>query len=352
MLPLNGLCSSLSPACLQPFSSLAPAPTAPLTRSVPTIATQVDAEYALSCPIFVALALATKAFLDRRSGQFKRFWVEHGGGLVTEPTEHYQPVAALRVAVVGFRHLPEMLAPPAPGGDGDGDGGRGSPAGKGRHPLRGEEDGKEGKDGMEREGEGPGAARRRARVPFVRLAYLPMSEDELKLSPSDDEEQARGARGLGGDTREGRDGAGGTGHGENADTTAAAAPAAAAEGDEDDDDEGGGGDHPASGADEKGGAAPSSSRPAPTKGRLNLAARRELLMGCIGLHTPHAVASDAPGASAAAAASASGFSQFMASLSLARTDAQVRQHPHTGPRHTGKAPGKRTPSATRVHSYS
>ena len=70
---------------------------------------KIDAEYALCCPIFVILVLFTKSLIDRKSGQFRKYWVEDRNNGKSSSTEKYQPVAVLRVAVVGFRNLPSFL---------------------------------------------------------------------------------------------------------------------------------------------------------------------------------------------------------------------------------------------------
>ena len=70
---------------------------------------KIDAEYALCCPIFVILVLFTKSLIDRKSGQFRKYWVEEGNFGKSSIPDKYQPVAVLRVAVVGFRNLPSFL---------------------------------------------------------------------------------------------------------------------------------------------------------------------------------------------------------------------------------------------------
>ena len=70
---------------------------------------KIDAEYALCCPIFVILVLFTKSLIDRKSGQFRKYWVEERNNGKSSSTDKYQPVAVLRVAVVGFRNLPSFL---------------------------------------------------------------------------------------------------------------------------------------------------------------------------------------------------------------------------------------------------
>ena len=70
---------------------------------------KIDAEYALCCPIFVILVLFTKSLIDRKSGQFRKHWVEEGNISKSSNTDKYQPVGVLRVAVVGFRNLPSFL---------------------------------------------------------------------------------------------------------------------------------------------------------------------------------------------------------------------------------------------------
>jgi hypothetical protein len=69
----------------------------------------INAEYALCCPIFVILALFTKSLIDRKSGQFRKYWVEDGNFSKSAPESVYQPVASIKVAVVGYRHLPSSL---------------------------------------------------------------------------------------------------------------------------------------------------------------------------------------------------------------------------------------------------
>ena len=70
---------------------------------------KIDAEYALCCPIFVILVLFTKSLIDRKSGQFRKYWVEERNNGKSSSADKYQPVAVLRVAVVGFRNLPSFL---------------------------------------------------------------------------------------------------------------------------------------------------------------------------------------------------------------------------------------------------
>ena len=70
---------------------------------------KIDAEYALCCPIFVILVLFTKSLIDRKSGKFRKYWVEEGNFGKSSIPDKYQPVAVLRVAVVGFRNLPSFL---------------------------------------------------------------------------------------------------------------------------------------------------------------------------------------------------------------------------------------------------
>ena len=68
----------------------------------------INAEYALCCPIFVLLALFTKSLIDRKSGKFRKRWVEDGNGSIA-PVEKYQPIAIMRLAVVGYKNLPSFL---------------------------------------------------------------------------------------------------------------------------------------------------------------------------------------------------------------------------------------------------
>ena len=77
----------------------------------------INAEYALCCPIFVLLALFTKSLIDRKSGKFRKRWVEDGNSS-SAPVEKYQPIAVMRIAVVGYKNLPSFLPDtrkPSPG---------------------------------------------------------------------------------------------------------------------------------------------------------------------------------------------------------------------------------------------
>jgi hypothetical protein len=74
---------------------------------------KINAEYAFCCPIFVILFLFTKSLMDRKSGQFRKDWVENGNfnASVEKNLVKRQcpPMALLRVAVIGFRHLPSSI---------------------------------------------------------------------------------------------------------------------------------------------------------------------------------------------------------------------------------------------------
>ena len=79
---------------------------------------KINAEYAFCCPIFIILALFSKSLIDRKSGLYKKNWIENGlgpGSGISEKIdiEKHQPVAVLRVAVVGFRNLPSFLPEPS-----------------------------------------------------------------------------------------------------------------------------------------------------------------------------------------------------------------------------------------------
>ena len=68
----------------------------------------INAEYAFCCPIFIILAVFTKSFTDRKSGKFRKYWVENGNSS-SPNNEKHEPVGTIRVAVLGFRNIPSLL---------------------------------------------------------------------------------------------------------------------------------------------------------------------------------------------------------------------------------------------------
>ena len=221
---------------------------------------RVNAEYALSCPLFVVLALVTKALLDRRSGAFKEYWVNQGGGLVVEEEDLYQPVLSLRIAIVGFRNLPDVhttttstattttsatvatykqsIAPSSKSGrEGDGkststeahtsdptesgagtgtranDVGGGGRSGSDSSSESLQTEDKDSGTGGGGSGGNANGGRKKTTThpPFVRVVYLPMADDELKLSLSDDDDDQAEVQGLAnGDQRPGLGSSSGT----------------------------------------------------------------------------------------------------------------------------------------------
>jgi hypothetical protein len=74
---------------------------------------KLNAEYALCAPIFIIVVLITKSFLNRRSGRFRKHWIEKGGDF----EDKFRPTAVLRISVVGIRNFPDAavttLSPPS-----------------------------------------------------------------------------------------------------------------------------------------------------------------------------------------------------------------------------------------------
>ena len=68
----------------------------------------IDAEYAFCCPIFIILTLFTKSYIDRKTGKFQKYWIENEYSSPTNNEKH-EPIAIMRLAVVGFRNIPSLL---------------------------------------------------------------------------------------------------------------------------------------------------------------------------------------------------------------------------------------------------
>ena len=165
--------------------------------------------------------------------------MSQGGGLVVEEEDLYQPVLSLRIAIVGFRNLPDVhttttstttsAAAPASTGhtykqsiasdsrSGREEGGKSVPiedtetrASSGTRAGVVGAGGRSGSDSSseslqrdEKEGDSGGVSsggyasggrkKTTTRPPFVRVVYLPMADDELKLSLSDEDDQVHEA---------------------------------------------------------------------------------------------------------------------------------------------------------------
>ena len=164
--------------------------------------------------------------------------MSQGGGLVVEEEDLYQPVLSLRIAIVGFRNLPDVhttttstttsAAAPASTGhtykqsiasdsrSGREEGGKSVPiedtetrASSGTRAGVVGAGGRSGSDSSseslqrdEKEGDSGGGSsggyasgrkKTTTRPPFVRVVYLPMADDELKLSLSDEDDQVHEA---------------------------------------------------------------------------------------------------------------------------------------------------------------
>ena len=68
----------------------------------------INAEYAFCCPIFIILTLFTKSYIDRKAGRFQKYWIENEYSSHTNNEKH-EPLAIMRLAVVGFRNIPSLL---------------------------------------------------------------------------------------------------------------------------------------------------------------------------------------------------------------------------------------------------
>ena len=68
----------------------------------------INAEYAFCCPIFIILTLFTKSYIDRKAGRFQKYWIENEYAALSN-NERHEPLAIMRLAVVGFRNIPSLL---------------------------------------------------------------------------------------------------------------------------------------------------------------------------------------------------------------------------------------------------
>ena len=69
---------------------------------------KINAEYALCCPLFALCLCLTLSRQRRMDGTYRRYWIAQGAPV---PPDVHRPVALLRVAVLGFRNLPETGPP-------------------------------------------------------------------------------------------------------------------------------------------------------------------------------------------------------------------------------------------------
>jgi hypothetical protein len=114
----------------------------------------VNAEYALSCPIFIIVAVITRSGLRRHAGRLRKKLVEK-----EDPEESFRPLSVLRIAVVDYKVVRGARAPSPQ------ERYYGNISGLGSHNS---------------------VAHKR---PFVRVTYSPMKESEKSEADKADEKQ-------------------------------------------------------------------------------------------------------------------------------------------------------------------
>ena len=66
----------------------------------------IQSEYALCCPVFVVVALATMTWMRRSSGKYRAQLIEESA----TSAEVFRPMAVLRMAIVDYRNMPTSFA--------------------------------------------------------------------------------------------------------------------------------------------------------------------------------------------------------------------------------------------------